>query len=202
MEDCRNRGRRILFVGGTPLYLRCLRDGLDELQLIELRNSLAKQIKCNGSEIHQKLKSLRPDIAASIHPNDTKRIIRALEIIELSGVNHKRSWTSAVNLEKQIFPCPILVIDQPRKILNHRIHERVEMMFESGIVEETEAAEQKCGIGTTAAQAAGYKESLAFIRGEITRQEAITKTKQRTRQLAKRQRTWFRSFSDAVWLSG
>ena len=75
-------------------------------------------------------------------------------------------------------------------------------MFESGIIEETEAAEQQYGIGATAAQAAGYKESLAFIRGEITKQDAITKTKQRTRQLAKRQRTWFRSFSDAVWLSG
>ena len=74
-------------------------------------------------------------------------------------------------------------------------------MFESGIIEETEAAEKHYGIGATAAQAAGYKESLAFIRGEITKQEAISKTKQRTRQLAKRQRTWFRSFPDAVWLS-
>lgn len=204
MEDCRNRGRRILFVGGTPLYLRCLRDGLDESPPvdIELRNSLANQIKCNGSEIvYEKLKSLRPDIAASIHPNDTKRIIRALEIIELSGVNHKRSWTSVLNLEKRLFPCPILVIDHPRKIINSRINERVELMFESGILEETEAAEQKTGIGKVAAQAAGYKESLAYIRGEMTKKEAVLKTQQRTRQLAKRQRTWFRSFPDAVWLS-
>jgi tRNA dimethylallyltransferase len=205
IKDCRARGRRILFVGGTPLYLRCLRDGLDDSPAIdlELRNSLTYQIKQSGPEaLHKKLGLLRPDVAATIHPNDTKRIIRALEIIQVSGVDHKRSWNSAGNPEKRLFPCPILVIDHPRKVLNSQINERVETMFESGILEETEAAEQQYGIGKTAAQAAGYKESLAFIRGEITKQQAITKTKQRTRQLAKRQRTWFRSFSDAVWLSG
>ena len=205
IQDCRDRGRRILFVGGTPLYLRCLRDGLDESPAIDLdfRNSLTHQIAQSGPKaLHEKLGRLRPDMAATIHPNDTKRIIRAFEIIQVSGVDHPRSWAQARNSKKPLFPCPILVIDQPRKILNRRIHERVEAMFECGILEETEAAEQQYGIGTTAAQAAGYKESLAFIRGEITKQDAITKTKQRTRQLAKRQRTWFRSFSDAVWLSG
>jgi len=205
IEDCRARGRRILFVGGTPLYLRCLRDGLDESPAIdhELRNNLTYQLQQSGPEaFHKKLELLRPDVAATIHPNDSKRIIRALEIIQVSGVNHKRSWTTAGNPEKRFFPCPILVIDHPRKILNSRINDRVETMFESGILEETEAAERKYGIGKTAGQAAGYKESLAFIRGEITKQEAITKTKQRTRQLAKRQRTWFRSFPDAIWLSG
>ena len=205
IKNCRARGRRVLFVGGTPLYLRCLRDGLDDSPAIdlELRNSLTYQIKQSGPEsFYKKLGLLRPDIAATIHPNDTKRIIRALEIIQVSGVDHKRSWNSAGNPEKRLFPCPILVIDHPRKVLNSRINQRVETMFESGILEETEAAEEQYGIGKTAAQAVGYKESLAFIRGEITKQEAITKTKQRTRQLAKRQRTWFRSFSDAVWLSG
>ena len=205
IEDCRARGRRILFVGGTPLYLRCLRDGLDESPAIdhEIRNNLTHQLQQSGPEtFHKKLELLRPDVAATIHPNDSKRIIRALEIIQVSGVDHKRSWTTAGNPEKRFFPCPILVIDHPRKILNSRINDRVETMFESGILEETEAAERKYGIGKTAGQAAGYKESLAFIRGEITKQEAITKTKQRTRQLAKRQRTWFRSFPDAVWLSG
>ena len=205
IEDCRARGRRILFVGGTPLYLRCLRDGLDESPKIdhELRNNLNYQLQQSGPEaFHKKLELLRPDVAATIHPNDSKRIIRALEIIQVSGVDHKRSWTTAGNPEKRFFPCPILVIDHPRKILNSRINDRVEKMFESGILEETEAAEQQYGIGKTAGQAAGYKESLAFIRGEITKQEAITKTKQRTRQLAKRQRTWFRSFPDAIWLSG
>ncbi len=205
IEDCRARGRRILFVGGTPLYLRCLRDGLDESPAIdhELRNNLNYKLQQSGPKaFHKKLELLRPDVAATIHPNDSKRIIRALEIIQVSGVDHKRSWTTAGNPEKRFFSCPILVIDHPRKILNSRINDRVETMFESGILEETEAAEQQYGIGKTAGQAAGYKESLAFIRGEITKQEAITKTKQRTRQLAKRQRTWFRSFPDAVWLSG
>ncbi|MEO2001410.1 MAG: tRNA (adenosine(37)-N6)-dimethylallyltransferase MiaA [Pirellulales bacterium] len=205
IQDCRARGRRILFVGGTPLYLRCLRDGLDEAPAmdVDFRTRLIHEIEQRGPKaFYEKLRRLRPDVAATIHPNDTKRLIRSLEIIQASGVDHSRSWDRASNSEKRLFPCPILVIDQPRKILNRRIHERVETMFESGIVEETEAAEQQRGIGTTAAQAAGYRESLAFIRGEITKQEAITKTKQRTRQLAKRQRTWFRSFSDAVWLSG
>jgi len=204
IQDCRNRGRRILVVGGTPLYLRCLRDGLDDFAPVNpsLRHDLTHELNRLGpEELHNKLAQSRPDLAATIHPNDSKRIIRALEIAETAGPDHKRSWTLANNQEKRLFPCPILVIDHPRIILNSRINQRVEAMFESGILEETEAAEKQYGIGTTAAQAAGYKESLAYIRGEINKQEAISKTKQRTRQLAKRQRTWFRSFSDAVWLS-
>ncbi len=204
IQDCRNRGRRILVVGGTPLYLRCLRDGLDDFAPVNhaLRHTLNDELNRLGPEaFHKKLAQSRPDLAATIHPNDSKRIIRALEIMQTAGTNHKRSWTPADDSKTQLFPCPILVIDHPRTILNSQINQRVEAMFESGIIEETEAAEKHFGIGTTAAQAAGYKESLAFIRGEITKQEAISKTKQRTRQLAKRQRTWFRSFPDAVWLS-
>ena len=204
IQDCRKRGRKILIVGGTPLYLRCLRDGLDDFAPVDhaLRHTLTDELKRLGPEaFHKKLAKGRPDLAAAIHPNDSKRIIRAFEIMQTAGIDHKRSWTLADSPEKRLFPCPILVIDHPRTILNSQINQRVEAMFESGILEETEAAEEQYGFGTTAAQAAGYKESLACIRGEITKQEAISKTKQRTRQLAKRQRTWFRSFSDAVWLS-
>ena len=89
IQDCRDRGRRILFVGGTPLYLRCLRDGLDESPAIDLdfRNSLTQQISQSSPKaLHEKLGRLRPDIASTIHPNDTKRIIRAFEIIQASGV--------------------------------------------------------------------------------------------------------------------
>jgi tRNA dimethylallyltransferase len=94
------------------------------------------------------------------------------------------------------------VLDLPRRLLAERIQRRAETMFAEGLLEETRAAVAAGGIGPTAAQAAGYAEALACLRGELTKAEAIACTARRTRQLAKRQRTWLRSFPDAVWVSG
>ena len=202
MSDCRRRGRRILLVGGTPLYLRCLRDGLDDLPASDetLRTRLVAEAAAKGSgPLHERLAAADPLRAAKIHPNDTKRIIRSLEVLEATHQVQPQTWSST---DRPLFPCPLMVLDTPRRLLNERIDRRVDAMFARGLLEETAAAEAAGGIGQVAAQAAGYAEARDCLQGRISQAEAVSRTKQRTRQLAKRQRTWLRSFPDAIWVTG
>jgi tRNA dimethylallyltransferase len=203
----RGRGRRILFVGGTPLYLRSLRDGLAALpaDAPTIRHRLADEASRFGSpSLHARLASIDPVAAARIHPNDAKRIVRALEVAEVSGRPLSASWqdggSGVGNAASVTFTAQMLVIDHPRRLLYDRIDRRVDRMFATGLVEETRAALQAGGIGPTASQAAGYGEARAVLEGRLSLAEAIDRTKTRTRQLAKRQLTWLRSFADAIWI--
>ena len=202
LADCRRRNRRILFVGGTPLYLRALRDGLAPLPAAdpEFRRELLAEITVHGpAAVHGRLAAVDPVAAARIHPHDAKRIIRGLEVVHTTG-----RPLSAVQVPQPdpVFETQLLVRDLPRRLLSERIDRRVERMFAEGLVEETEAALLKPGgIGTTARQAAGYAEAIDLLAGTIDRDEAIRRTQQRTRQLAKRQLTWLRSFRQAVWVT-
>jgi tRNA dimethylallyltransferase len=201
VADCRRRGRRVLFVGGTPLYLRALRDGLAELpgEDPDLRRELAAEAAAHGTaHLHARLAMVDPAAAARIHPHDLKRIIRAMEVEQLSGQPLSRSFAPAPHpvFERQFF-----VLDPPRATLYERIDRRVERMFAAGLVEETRAAlAAPGGLGPTAVQAAGYAEAADLLAGHIDRAEAIRRTQQRTRQLAKRQLTWLRSFKQAIWI--
>ena len=201
VADCRSRGRRILFVGGTPLYLRALRDGLAPLPPAdeELRQRLAAEAATHGlAALHARLGTIDPPAAARIHPHDAKRIIRALEVAETTSRPLSQAFAPAPH---PIFDSQFLILDIPRASLRDRIDRRVEQMFAAGLVEETRTAlAAPGGIGPTARQAAGYTEAIDLIEGRIDRTEAIRRTQQRTRQLAKRQLTWLRSFKHAVWL--
>ena len=203
VEACRSRGKRILFVGGTPLYLRALRDGLDPQPAgdPELRHSLEAEREAKGSDaLHARLAKVDPVAAARIHPNDARRIIRALEVVEVTGQPLPTSWADPRPLHA-VFARQMLVLDQPRRTLRERIDSRVEAMFAEGLVEETRvAAAQPGGIGATARQAAGYAEALEVLAAKMTLNQAILLTQQRTRQLAKRQLTWLRSFPSAIWI--
>jgi tRNA dimethylallyltransferase len=201
VADCRGRGRGVLFVGGTPLYLRALRDGLAELPAADpgLRADLLAEATAHGSEtLHTRLTILDPPAAARIHPRDTKRIVRALEVATLTGrpLSAAHAPTPDPSFEERL-----MILDVSRAALAARIDRRVEAMFAGGLVEETAAAlAAPGGIGFTASQAAGYTEAIDFLAGRIDRAEAIRRTQVRTRQLAKRQRTWLRSFRKAVWI--
>ena len=202
LDDIRRRGRRILFVGGTPLYLRALRDGLADIPGEDpaIREQLRREVESTGSvALHGRLAEVDPRAAARIHPNDTKRIIRALEVAATSPLPLSASFAPAPH---PVFRAQMMVVDLPRAFLHDRIDRRVEAMFAAGLVEETRAAlEQPGGIGPTAGQATGYSEALAVIAGRLPIDAAIRLTQQRTRQLAKRQLTWLRSFADAVWIA-
>lgn len=202
MADCRSRGRGMLFVGGTPLYLRALRDGLAPLPPADpdLRQRLADEAEVGGSEaLHARLADIDPPSAARIHPHDAKRIIRALEVAETTGRPLSHAFAPAPN---PLFESRLMIVDLPRAALYERIDRRVERMFAEGIIEETRVARGRPGgFGPTARQAAGYAEALDLLEGRIDLAEAVQRTQRRTRQLAKRQLTWLRSFSAATWIA-
>jgi tRNA dimethylallyltransferase len=203
VESCRRRGKRVLFVGGTPLYLRALRDGLDPQPPGDaaFRRRLEEEVRATGTVgLHARLTQADPVAAARIHPNDARRIIRALEIVHATGQPTPSSWFDE-RPQHPVFDRQMMILDQPRRTLRERIDRRVEAMFAQGLIEETHAAAGRPGgIGATARQAAGYAEALDMLAGRMTRNEAIRLTQQRTRQLAKRQLTWLRSFKTATWL--
>lgn len=202
VADCRRRGRRILFVGGTPLYLRALRDGLAPLPPANaaVRRRLATEAAEAGpGNLHSRLARIDPSSAARIHPHDLKRIIRALEVAETTGRPLSAAFTP---LPHPLFESRLLIVDLPRKTLYGRIDRRVERMFAAGLIDETRAAlDLPGGIGPTARQAAGYAEAIELLAGRIDEAEAISRTQRRTRQLAKRQLTWLRSFTNATWIA-
>ena len=205
VDRIRDRGRRILFVGGTPLYLRSLRDGLARLPPADaaLRRALTDEAAAAGSAVlHERLAAIDPAAARRIHPNDAKRIIRSLEVAAATGAPQTAavhaSGTPAAN---PWFAERLLVVDRPRRWLHRSIDARVERMFAEGLLEETRAAMAGGGIGATASQAAGYAEAVAVLEGRLSIAEAIEATKRRTRQLAKRQLTWLRGFPGARWCS-
>ena len=201
LRGIRGRGRRILFVGGTPLYLRALRDGLADLPAADptLRGLLhAEAERCGTVVLHRRLAAADPQAARRIHPHDLKRIVRALEVAETTGTPLSAAFAPRPD---PLFARRTMVVDLPRALLRERIERRVEAMFAAGLVEETRAVLAGRGIGPTAAQAAGYAEALAVIEGRLSLGEAILRTKARTRQLAKRQLTWLRGFHGAVWIA-
>jgi tRNA dimethylallyltransferase len=202
VADCRTRGRAILFVGGTPLYLRALRDGLAPLPPADpdLRRRLAAEADATGPEaLHARLEGVDPASAARIHPRDTKRIIRALEVAATTGQPLSHAFAPAPDPR---FEMRLMIVDLPRAALYDRIDLRVERMFAEGLVEETRSAlADPGGIGPTARQAAGYAEAIDLLEGRIDLAEAIRRTQRRTRQLAKRQLTWLRSFPAATWIT-
>lgn len=201
VADCRRRGRAILFVGGTPLYLRALRDGLAPLPAadLDLRRALVAEAAERGSAaLHRRLAEVDPAAAARIHPHDVKRIVRGLEVARATGRPLSDAFAARPH---PLFEPRLMILDLPRATLHDRIDRRVERMFAAGLVEETRAAlAGPGGIGPTASQAAGYAEAIDVIAGRIDVAEAIRRTQRRTRQLAKRQLTWLRSFKDAVWI--
>jgi tRNA dimethylallyltransferase len=201
VEDCRSRGRAILFVGGTPLYLRGMRDGLADLPGADaaLRARLLAEAVADGPEkFYARLAAIDPQSAARIHPHNTRRVVRALEVATATGRPFSAAHTATPH---PLFEQRLMILDIARQALRDRIDRRVEAMFSAGIVEETAAAlASPGGIGPTACQAAGYTEAIDFLAGRIDRGEAIRRTQTRTRQLAKRQRTWLRSFKNATWI--
>lgn len=203
VEEIRARGRRILFVGGTPLYLRALRDGLAPLPPadLEYRRRLQAEAETAGvGALHARLAAIDPASAARIHPHDAKRIIRALEVAHTTGRPLSAAFAPAAH---PVFDSQLLVVDLPRRLLYDRIDRRVEAMFARGLLDETRAAAVLAGgIGPTARQAPGYAEALEVLAGTLSLADAIRRTQDRTRQLAKRQLTWLRSFKGAIWITG
>lgn len=202
VAQIRARGKQVLFVGGTPLYLKALLCGLFEGPSAdpELRQQLEQ---LPASELHQRLASIDPISAQRIHPADQRRLVRALEVWHLTG----RPLSSWQNQFDRPWPrkYPPVWLDLPRPDLYRRIERRVDAMIAAGLEEEVRRLLQpRPGVpqplSRQARQALGYKEIIAYFQGECTREEAIQRIKIRSRNYAKHQLTWFRNMPGLVRL--
>ncbi len=203
--DCiRKKGRKVLFIGGTPLYLKALLSGFDDGPEADwnLRAQLEAEANARGNDaLFEELMKVDPKSAERIHPNDQRRIIRALEYYKKTGLPisaGQKHFSEQINSDS----VQVLSLDWPRDILHRRINERVEQMFHNGWVEEVRVILDKYSpLGRTAMQAVGYREIGALLRGEMNLEETIKKTQAGTRQLARRQLIWLRSLTDCQMIS-
>ena len=194
VDDITARGRRVLFVGGTPLYLKALLHGLESgpPPNPQLRQELADLARRSGPEaVHHLLSELDPLAARRLHPHDLKRVIRAIEFYRATG--------RSIVAHQQHFHAPAaewalaFYLDWPRTLLYERINARTRKMFASGWVEEVRRLRAlPRPLSRTALQAHGYRPIMAYLDGHMTLEEAIELTARQTRQYAKRQLTWLR----------
>jgi len=199
IQQIREAGREVLFVGGTPLYLKALLRGIYEGPPAdwEFREEIEKELEEVGIEsLHQRLEQVDPLTAHRLHPNDKRRIIRALEVYKITGqpISHQQDhFDDGLPAEQ----CKVFVLGWPRDVLHSRIEKRVERMFDSGLVEEVEQLlQQYQNLSRTAFQAVGYREVIEMLQTDGQLPEAIERVTIRTRQFARRQETWFRSLSE------
>ncbi|MBI1899513.1 MAG: tRNA (adenosine(37)-N6)-dimethylallyltransferase MiaA [Planctomycetia bacterium] len=194
------RGKQVLFVGGTPLYLKALLRGMFAGPPADwpLRSALKEQAARDGVEsVHARLARVDPAAADRLHPSDLRRVIRAIEVFEKTG--------RPISQWQQQFDRPadpkknknlVFLLNWPRAVLHKRIDERVLQMFEAGFVEEVRRLAARGPVSRTARQAVGYCEVLEHLEGKRDLAETIRRVQQRTRQFAKRQTTWFRSLAE------
>ena len=203
IADIQSRGKQVLLVGGAGLYFRAVVDGLFKGPGADpaLREQLEQEAAQHGVDVlHNRLRACDPESADRIHPNNVVRVIRALEVYELTGTpmsEHQQQW----HPEKQRYPFIAFCLTMPRALLYHRIEQRVDMMLANGLIAEVESL-LAAGYSrdTLALQSFGYKELIAYLDGKCTYIEAISQLKQNTRRFAKRQLTWFRKDTRIEWI--
>ncbi len=200
IRDCYQRGNVPIVVGGTGLYFRSLVDEFDFTETDrndELRNELSLLADQKGSQVlHEQLSVRDAEAANRIHPNDTKRLIRALEIVIQTGRTVRASY---LGRDRQFQPILIGLTDE-RERLYKRIDDRVEHMMKIGLQDEVQKlVAMGCGEEHTSMQAIGYKEMLDFLYHRVSLDEAVQQIKKASRRYAKRQFSWFRADRRIWW---
>lgn len=206
-KEIEARGKRVLFVGGTPLYLKALLRGLFDGPPADatVRTRLEAEVETHGPlALHRRLSRLDPISAARLHPNDRRRVIRALEVLELTGrpmSAWQTQWHDPVRPAKAASE-RCLCLDPSREELYSRIDARAERMLTGGLLDEARSL-RAAGrtLGREASQAVGYREAFDVLDGRLSLAEALARIQTRSRQLAKRQATWFRSLPECRMVS-
>jgi len=205
IRDIAQRGKFPLVVGGTGLYVNSLIYPLDFSSAPgdpRRRAELEKMEENEPGFLHEYLKKIDPDSALRLHKNDRKRLIRAIEVYENTGKPIGGGGYDFSNEKEREIPYEprIVGINMPRELLYARIEKRVDKMMEEGLLEETEAL-VKAGYDPAlpALQGLGYKQLIAYFRGEYSLEEAVERIKQETRHFAKRQITWFKRDTRIRW---
>ena len=197
LADVAQRGRRAVAVGGSGLYVRALLDhvefpGTDP----RVRAALEARVEAEGARaLHAELAAVDPQAAAAIGPRNARRIVRALEVVTLTG----RPYSDGQPRYVYAVPAVQLGLDCDRAVLDERIAWRVERMWEEGLVAEVDGLLRR-GMGRTAARAVGYAEVAAMLRGELTEDEARDAVTAGTRRLARKQMGWFGRDPRVHWL--
>jgi tRNA dimethylallyltransferase len=200
IDDCIDRQRTPVLAGGSALYIRAILDdfvfpGTDP----DIRARLEAELEAKGSgALHQQLQKLDPKAAEQILPSNGRRIVRALEVVEITG----GPYVATLPEHRYVYPGAIqLGLDVPRPELDARIDLRVDRMFDAGFVAEVRGLLDKGLIeGKTANRALGYSQVIALLNGEIDETQARERTAQATRRFARRQDSWFRKDQRISWL--
>ena len=199
VDEIHSRGKKVLFVGGTALYLKTLLRGMFDGPPAdwEFRKQIEAEVENVGdAALHERVASVDPVAAHKLHVNDRRRLIRALEVYKLTGkpISHwQMEFADGVDASE----CKVFSLRHPRPILHERIETRVDQMFEAGLIDEVRGLlERWTDLSHTAAQAVGYREVIEHLRGEKEFAETREKVRVRTRKFARHQETWFRGLSE------
>ena len=204
VREIQARDRNVLFVGGTPLYLISLLRGANEGPPADkaFRREVEAEVQRVGmGALYERLQQVDPLSAAKLHPNDKRRIIRALEVYALTGqpISHTQTQFEGKPAER----CDnVFVVSRDRSKLHERIARRTDDIYKRGLVDEVSTLIAEFGtMSQTALQGVGYQEALRCLEGESSLESAIEETTIRTRRYARRQETWYRRLEECQWVS-
>ena len=198
------KGKLPIIAGGTGLYIESLIKGIqftkEEFDPV-LRAELEQQAQQEGAEkMYQRLMEIDPEYAATVHPNNMGRVLRAIELYQQTGTTMTQQRKNSLPSEQPYRPLLLGLDCAEREILYQRINLRVDQMVQEGLEQEAQYVYQNRFQFTTAAQAIGYKEFFPYFEQQQSLAQAIEQLKQATRKYAKRQLTWFRRMEDVHWL--
>ena len=198
INDLLSKNVQPILVGGSGLYVNSV---LEDLEFpgtnLEVRAKYEEILDEKGVEaLFQMLKEIDPKAAENILPNNARKIVRALEVNEITG----KAFNAKLPEPSPIFSDVRIALDMPRDLLDKRIIDRVHQMFEDGFVDEVKSLEKNLRLGRTAFRALGYSQVLSLLTGEISEDEAITLTINATKKFARRQLSWFRRDPLIHWL--
>jgi tRNA dimethylallyltransferase len=201
ISDIQSRGKIPMIVGGTGLYIQSVifdYQFTDAPGDAEYRFSLEEQAKEKGiAPLYEQLQSIDPQAAKNIHPNNMRRVIRALEVFHVTGKT--MTGYQERQSDELLYDIALIGLSMNREKLYDRINMRVDLMIENGLIEEVDSLHRSGVQDVQSIQAIGYKELYEYLDGKISLDRAIEKLKQNSRRYAKRQLTWFRNKMDVTW---
>ncbi len=202
IDEIFSRSRQPIVVGGSGLYIRALVDGLFSPRISDetIKENLRQQLRGSGiAKLYEQLMTVDPVTASRLHPTDTQRILRALEVCQITG----RPFSEFLEMSPQPadFEPVFIGLTMERQALYERIDQRVDDMLANGFLDEIRDLQRRgYGLHLNSLQTVGYKEAFIFLQNELSYQEMVRLMKQKSRNYAKRQLTWFRRDSRISWI--
>ena len=198
IEDIQARGKNIFIVGGSGFYLRALLEGMYEAQ--GAQGKIREELNQECTEhLYKRLENIDPDSAKVIHPHDRYRIIRALEVYLISSKPLSSIRREFEMKKKEKRKIPMIGLTRPKEELHLLIKKRTKLMLVEGLEEEVKGLLKKYNADLLPLQSIGYRQMIAYLKGDIDKSQCVDDIEKETRKLAKRQMTWFRKESSIQW---